>query len=92
MAKQISSKRKVTFSVVAPEAKVVSLAGTFTNWDQAPIHLERSKNGLWKKTVPLDPGTYEYRLMVDGQWQDDPHCDQRVPNPFGTQNCLRMVA
>lgn len=87
-----SAKRKVTFSIVAPAAHAVSLAGTFTNWDRAPIQLEKEKDGVWKKTLALDPGTYEYRLLVDGQWQDDPHCDRRVPNPFGTQNCLRMVA
>lgn len=86
------SKRTVTFSIVAPAAHAVSLAGTFTNWDRAPIQLEKEKDGIWKKTLALPPGTYEYRLLVDGQWQDDPQCDRRVPNPFGTQNCLRMVA
>lgn len=87
-----ASKRTVTFSIVAPAAHAVSLAGTFTNWDRAPIQLEKEKDGVWKKTLVLAPGAYEYRLLVDGQWQDDPQCDRRVPNPFGTQNCLRLVA
>jgi 1,4-alpha-glucan branching enzyme len=93
MKKQtVSKKKKVTFSIVAPDAKIVSLAGSFTNWDEAPVELKKEKNGVWKKTLTLEPGTYEYRILVDGQWQDDPQCDQRVPNPFGTQNCLRMIA
>jgi 1,4-alpha-glucan branching enzyme len=92
MNKQTNSKKKVTFSIVAPDATVVTLAGSFTNCNQAPIELKKEKNGVWKKTLTLDPGSYEYRLLVDGQWQDDPQCEQRVPNPFGTQNCLRLVA
>jgi len=92
MAKQIPSKRRVTFSCVAPEAKAVSLAGDFTNWDRSPVALKKHVGGMWAKTISLEPGTYEYRLLVDGQWQDDPQCPQRVPNSYGTENCLRMVA
>jgi 1,4-alpha-glucan branching enzyme len=88
----MTAKKKVTFSLVAPDAQAVSLAGCFTNWDQAPIALRKDKTGVWKKTVSLEAGEYEYRFLVDGQWQDDPQCDQRVPNQFGTQNCLRVVA
>jgi hypothetical protein len=29
---------------------------------------------------------------VDGEWYDDPECDHRVPNGFGSCNCLRLVA
>ena len=71
---------------------MVSLAGNFTNWDQAPVSLRKSKDGLWQTTLSLAPGNYEYRLLVDGQWQDDPQCPARVANPFGTQNCVRTVA
>jgi 1,4-alpha-glucan branching enzyme len=91
MAKQITAKRKVTFACVAPEARAVSLAGNFTNWDQAPVRLKKSKEGLWQATLSLAPGSYQYRLLVDGQWQDDPQCSVRVPNPFGTENCVRTV-
>ena len=91
MAKQIATKRKVTFACHAPEAQAVSLAGCFTNWDQAPVGLKKRQGGLWETTIPLAPGTYEYRLIVDGQWQDDPQCPTRVPNPFGTENCVRTV-
>jgi 1,4-alpha-glucan branching enzyme len=91
MARQVSTKRRVTFTCEASEASAVSLAGNFTNWDQAPVSLKKSRNGLWKTTLSLAPGTYEYRLLVDGQWRDDPQCPTRVANPFGTQNCVRTV-
>ena len=80
--------RKVTFSCVAPAARTVRLAGSFTDWEQAPLALKRQKSGLWKTTISLAPGTYRYRFLVDGQWQDDPSCIQRESNPFGSQDCV----
>lgn len=91
MAKQIKDKRKVTFKCFAPTAKSVAVAGDFTNWEAAPIPLRKQPDGTWAKTVTLPPGKYEYRFKVDGQWQDDPECTERVPNPFGTYNCVRVV-
>lgn len=93
MAKQMiaTAKEKVTFSFTAPEAKSVLLAGDFTGWQQAPLELKKAKDGVWKKTVSLSPGRYEYRLVVDGQWQDDPACAMRQPNQFGGANCVCVV-
>lgn len=84
-------KQKVTFCFPAPEAQSVQVAGDFTGWQQAPIALKQDKAGVWKKTVSLAPGKYEYRLMVDGQWCDDPQCPNRQPNQFGGQNCVCIV-
>ena len=84
-------KQKVTFSLVAPEAQTVQVVGDFTDWEQEPLDLKKFKGGVWKKTVSLDPGEYEYRLLVDGQWQDDPNCLLRQPNGFGSQNCVCVV-
>ena len=91
MAK-ILFKQKTTFSFVAPEAQSVQLAGDFTGWEQSPVMLHKEKNGIWKTSVALLPGAYEYRLLVDGQWQDDPQCPERRPNAFGGKNCVRIVA
>lgn len=84
-------KRRATFSYEAPEAQSVLLAGDFTGWDQSPVTLKRQKSGLWKATVSLEPGAYEYRFLVDGEWQDDPVCDDRRANAFGTSNCVRAI-
>ncbi len=92
MATSNPTPAKTVFSFKAPEAQSVQLAGDFTGWDQAPLSLKRAKNGLWKTTVVLPPGNYQYRFLVDGQWRDDPSCDTRVPNPFGAENCLRQLS
>jgi 1,4-alpha-glucan branching enzyme len=91
MPKVKATKQKVTFSYKAPEAKAVLLAGDFTGWQQAPLSMKKDKAGLWKKSISLPPGRYEYRLLVDGDWQDDPGCPTRQPNQFGGENCVCVV-
>ncbi len=85
------AKQRVAFTYVAPEAGSVLVAGDFTGWQEAPVSLKKSKAGTWKATVSLAPGVYEYRLLVDGKWEDDPKCEQRRPNQFGGENCVCVV-
>ena len=91
MAKQKIAKQKVTFSLTAPEAMSVLLAGDFTNWQEAPVVLKKLKSGLWKTTVSLAPGRYQYRFLVDGEWRDDSSCALRQANDFGGENCVCIV-
>lgn len=83
--------RNVEFSFHAPGARSVQLAGDFTNWEQFPLDLMRSEDGTWFTFVPLAPGQYNYRFIVDGQWMDDPNSRQRIQNPFGTSNAIKTV-
>ena len=92
MAKAKTAKKKMTFSYRAPDAQSVVLAGDFTGWQEAPLAMKKDKRGVWKAAVSLPPGRYEYRLLVDGQWRDDPDCPTRQPNQFGGQNCVCIVA
>ena len=91
MSAQKMPKQKVTFSLVAPEARSVQLAGDFTDWQESPLDLKKQKDGVWKTTISLEPGEHAYRMLVDGQWQDDPSCMLRQPNGFGSQNCICIV-
>lgn len=91
MAKSKSAKQKVVFSYLAPDAKAVHVAGDFTNWQDGALALKQLKGGLWKTTVSLAPGRYAYRLIVDGQWRDDPQCPHRQPNGQGGENCVCVV-
>jgi len=84
-------KRKVQFEYPSPEAKEVYLAGEFNNWDTHGNLMEKDKNGVWKTTLSLKPGIYEYRLFADGSWENAPSCSGCVPNEFGTQNCVIIV-
>lgn len=90
MAKQI--KKKVEFTLDAPTANAVLLAADFTGWQQKPLALSRQKTGIWKVAVSLPSGAYQYRFLVDGQWQNDPSCATRCLNDFGVENCVRKVS
>lgn len=47
--------------------------------------------GHWIKDLILDPGIYEYRFVVDGEWLADPGCRQVAPNPFGGLNSVLTI-
>jgi 1,4-alpha-glucan branching enzyme len=86
-----SNTKRVRFSLQAPEAESVSLAGDFNGWDVNSLPMKRDTKGGWKANVDLEPGRYEYRFCVDGSCQDDPNTSETVGNPFGTRNCIRVV-
>lgn len=81
-------KKRVTFSLHAPEAQEVSVAGTFNDWNPEGHSLKKDKKGMWKTALTLLPGTYEYRFVVNGEWQEDPACQDRCLNAFGTYNSV----
>jgi len=86
-----SSKGKIKFEFSAPEAKDVSLAGSFNQWNTQSNPMKKDKKGVWKATLSLEPGSYEYRFFVDGKWENDPSCASCVINEFGGKNCVRIV-
>ena len=90
-AKGKDAPKKVQFEFSAPGAREVFVAGEFNNWDARANPLKKDKNGLWKITLPLTPGKYEYRFLTDEKWENDPSCSGCVPNKFGSQNCVRIV-
>lgn len=86
-----SAKKRVPFVVRGIEAKEVSVTGDFTGWSEDGIRLAKGTNGDWQTTLALDPGQYQYRLRVDGEWRDNPAAEDRIPNPFGTENAVLKV-
>ena len=85
-------ERHMTFSLYAPEAGCVSLAGDFNAWSPDDCPLEKSPRGMWERVLALPPGRYEYKFVVDGLWQNDPDCTVYAPNPFGGENCVLIVS
>ena len=84
-------QKKVQFSFVAPQAKHVAVTGDFVSWDKTGIPMKKNKEGLWKAAVDLKPGRYEYKFIVDGQWQADPANHGTVKNPFGSINSVKEI-
>ena len=90
--KRQASQHVVHFEFDDPSAHEVCLAGTFNGWKAERSQMTRQGNGKWAKDLNLEPGTYEYRLVVDGHWQPDPTADHTVMNPFGERNSLLVVS
>jgi len=82
----------VRFEFTHPTATTVCIAGSFNDWQPATKAMHSSGVGNWWKETNLTPGTYEYCLVVDGQWIPDPLAKETVPNPFGGKNSVLKVA
>jgi len=74
-----------------PTAITVCVAGTFNNWQPQAKPMQSTKKGSWLKETNLAPGTYEYCLVVDGQFIPDPLTCETIPNPFGGLNSVLKV-
>jgi 1,4-alpha-glucan branching enzyme len=90
VAKKNGSK-KVPFRVKMDGAQEVILTGDFTGWATDRLKLDPAGPGEWKGFLELPPGSYQYRLIVDGQWRDHAEESRRVPNPYGSENCILTV-
>jgi 1,4-alpha-glucan branching enzyme len=86
-----NGKRRVIFTLEAPEAQEVYLCGTFNDWDPTRNPMKPDGKGGWRAQLLLPPGTYEYRVRIDGEWRDDPQAEAQVPNSFGSLNSVREV-
>ncbi|MBI2502747.1 MAG: glycoside hydrolase [Candidatus Latescibacteria bacterium] len=91
MEPKTGTRRPITFQLSAPEARAVFLAGSFNDWEATSLPMAQDERGVWKAEVDLEAGVYEYRFMVDGEWQDDPECEERCANGFGTCNCVVRI-
>jgi len=87
----IMRSKPTEFKLYAPQAKRVSLAGNFNNWNTKMLSAKKDSQGNWAVKVNLKPGRYEYKFLVDGSWLNDPRCTSCVPNTFGTHNCVVEV-
>ena len=74
----------VMFCVQFDNANQVMLAGDFNNWSPvATPMLAGGRPGEWRMKLPLRPGRYRYRFVVDGRWITDPHNRYVEANQFG---------
>ncbi len=81
----------VRFCADFPAARSVRVTGTFNSWSAEGHPLERRADGLWECRLALPGGAHEYRFIVDGTWQEDPHNSESAPNEFGSLNSLVTV-
>jgi hypothetical protein len=77
----------VIFNTKFDWATDVRIAGDFNNWSpEQPMRQDPARPGEWKLSLPLRPGRYRYRLVVDGKWMTDPFNKYVETNQFGELN------
>src|SRR5438034_10249849 len=77
----------VLFTIDAPGARCVQLAGDFNRWVTDGNEM-RPNGPVWSKVVTLPPGRYHYRYVVDGRWLTDPLNINVEPTPWGGFNSV----
>jgi glycosidase len=94
----------VTFRYTPPpglEVRTVSLRGSFNGWGETPM---KKEDGSWTITLDLEPGEYQYKFFINGQWPKDMCHDPTFGTPmvdptaagcvddgFGGQNAVIVV-
>ncbi len=78
---------EVLFAARFDGARKVLIAGDFNNWSPMSTPMRSGEvDGAWRMRLPLRPGRYRYRFIVDGQWVTDPNNTYVETNQFGELN------
>lgn len=91
-ARPVEQNRPVQFVLHAPNAKSVSVAGSFNHWDTTMHALSGpDRKGMWSTALALPAGHYEYLYFVDSTtWLADPLAPL-VDNGMGGKNSFLEV-
>lgn len=83
------------------DPEVVYLVGEFNEWiPEDPNMLMEEDDGVYYLEMELDPGTYQYKFHIDGDWVSDaedyaghftPVPGEYVGDGFGGQNAVLEV-
>src|SRR2546428_90445 len=80
----------VMFTIEAPDAERVQLAGDLNNSTLDGNGLEALDGGR-EKVVQLPPRPYRHRYVVDGRWQNDPLNTTVEPSPYGGEDSVLVM-
>ncbi|MCK5513965.1 MAG: glycogen-binding domain-containing protein [Deltaproteobacteria bacterium] len=47
---------------------------------------------MWKGIIPLKPGKYQYKFIVDGEWRIDPYNTEVTTSDIGVNNSTVEVS
>ncbi len=94
-AAEAGKSREVIVRFTDSSAGDVRIAGDFNGWvpDRGVRSLIASEgeSRVWTKVLNLEPGTYQYRYVVDGEWREDPTNPRSAPGPTGQPNSILQV-
>lgn len=80
------------FAFHAPSASSIKVVGNFNNWTPTDdCQMKKEKSGMWSKTLDLEPGTYQYKFIIDEVWVEDKTNPKSIDSPFGGRNSIIKV-
>ena len=83
----------IMFRYYGPTAKEVEIAGDFSHWEPIKdLMVQQKENKIWKGTIQLVPGRYQYKFIVDGEWKIDPHNPEVITSDSGISNSVLIVS
>lgn len=88
----LQSNMERQFTYYGPDAKSVKIGGSFNDWNPGDEFLmERDEYGTWTKRIILEPGTYQYKFVVDGEWVEDRNNTNYINNAYGGNNSVLEI-
>ena len=72
--------------------KAVTVAGGFNSWDIQANPMKKTGENQWELLLALPPGSYPYKLVIDGQWRLDPANPTKTRDGTGQENSLLRVS
>jgi hypothetical protein len=79
---------RVVFTLEKDGAVEVEVLGDFNGWQAQPMSLI---DGEWTLEVEVEPGTFHYGFMVDGEWYVPEGLPGNVPDEWGRENATLVV-
>ncbi len=76
----------------ASQPEVLTLIGTFNEWDRSTMPLiDSDKDGTYSIRFLIAPGRYEYKFFQDSLEFHDPLNPNKITNPYGDYNSILIV-
>lgn len=79
---------QIMLFIHAPQARSVSVAGSFDLWWKKLHPMARDAQGYWQVKLELPSGRYELQFLVDGQWRYNPDFKQVDDGLGGINNVI----
>jgi hypothetical protein len=86
------AQKLITLRYHAPDARAVSVVGSFNGWSAEHSRMSRLRDGHWEIVLSLPPGRYAYRFLIDERQQVlDPNSPLAEPDGYGGENSIMVV-
>jgi len=86
-----NTKVEVKFEFRSTTAKEVLDTGSFIGWSPQGERLQKGEGDIWSVLLKIEPGYYQYKFIVDGNWIPDPQNEWKINDGGDNFNSLIKV-